>query len=109
MKILEYAKKYKIYILSALLLIFFFKSCGKSRTIGKLEKENKNVYSVVDSLKLDINSKQAKIDSFPEILRKEKLSIHLMYNDTISQLDRTSQTMWLQKNITLPSIKELQK
>lgn len=109
MKILEFVKKYKLYILAALLLITFFRSCGKSRTITKLDKNDKLNVGVIDSLKQDIILKNAKIDSFPEFLRKEKLSIHLMYNDTISKLDRTPQTMWLQKNVTLPSIKELQK
>lgn len=109
MKILEFVKKYKLYILASLLVITFFRSCGKSRTITKLEKNEKLNTEVIDSLKQDIELKAAKIDSFPDVLRKEKLSIHLMYNDTISKLDRTPQTMWLQKNVTLPSIKELQK
>ena len=109
MKILEFVKKYKLYILAFLLLITFFRSCGKSRTIAKLEKSDKLNIEVIDSLKQDIELKISRIDSFPDVLRKEKLSIHLMYNDTISKLDRTPQTMWLQKNITLPSIKELQK
>ena len=109
MKILELVKKYKLHLLIALSVILFFRSCGKSRTITKLEKQDKISVQTVDSLKNVINSKTASIDSFPEILRREKLSIHLMYNDTISKLDRTPQTMWLQKNITLPSIKELQK
>jgi len=109
MKVLEFIKKYKIHILVTLLVIIFFRSCGKSRTITKLQKIEKTNIETIDSLKLDIASKVAKIDSFPDVLRAEKLSIHLMYNDTISKLDRTNQTMWLQKNITLPSIKELQK
>lgn len=109
MKALDLIKKYKIHILVSLLIIVFFRSCGKSRTITGLEKKEKISIETIDSLKLDISLKTAKIDSFPSILRIEKLSIHLMYNDTISKLDRTSQTMWLQKNVTLPSIKELQK
>lgn len=108
MKVLDFLKKYKVHVLATLLLILFFRSCGKSRTITKLEKDKRQNVEVIDSLESLINVKNAKIDSFPEILRKEKLSIHLMYNDTISKLDRTSQTMWLQNNITIPSIKLLQ-
>jgi len=109
MKLVELIKKYKIYILSFLVLIFFFRSCGKSRTVIKLEKNQKTNTELIDSLEQTIVVKQSEIDAFPEVLRKEKLAIHLMYNDTISKLDRTPQTMWLQKNITLPSIKQLQK
>ncbi len=109
MKLVELIKKYKIYILSFLVVIFFFKSCGKSRTIAKLEKNQKHHPELIDSLEQTIAIKRSEIDAFPEVLRKEKLSIHLMYNDTISKLDRTPQTMWLQKSITLPSIKRLQK
>jgi hypothetical protein len=38
-KIIKFAKKYKIHILSTLLFIFFVRSCQKSGEIRKLEKE----------------------------------------------------------------------
>lgn len=50
MKALELIKKYKIYILSFLLLVFFFKSCGKSKDISKLEKQNIKLEHTIDSL-----------------------------------------------------------
>ncbi len=109
MKIIEILKKYKLYIISAFLVITFFRSCGKSRSIYKLEKASIESSEAIDSLNILLGTKQAKIDSIPDIIRNEKLSIHLMYNDTISKLDRTPQTMWLQKNVTLPSIRGLQK
>lgn len=38
-KIIELVKKYKVYILASLLLVFFFRSCSKSVKVGRLEKE----------------------------------------------------------------------
>jgi PBP1b-binding outer membrane lipoprotein LpoB len=106
MKVLDFLKKYKVHVLATLLLILFFRSCGKSRTITKLEKDKKQNVEAIDSLESLISVKNAKIDSFPEILRKEKLAIHLMYNDTMSKMIRTPQTQWLQNNITIPNIKK---
>jgi len=100
-KIIQTIKKYKAYILGALFLIFFFKSCSKSTEIKKLEKINNDLQEVV-------NSYGSKIDSFPEILRKEKLTIYLSLDDTISRVDRGPQLMGLHKMIK-DSVKSLQK
>ena len=98
-KIIELIKKYKVYILAALLIVFFFKSCSKSSNIKKLERTNVELRSKVDSY-------ESKIDSFPEILRKEKLSIYLSLDDTISRVDRGPQLMQLHKMIK-DSVKSL--
>lgn len=100
-KIIELVKKYKVYILSALLVFSFFRSCTKSTDNKKLQK------STVE-LQKTVNSYESKIDSFPEILRKEKLFIYLSLDDTISRVDRGSQLMGLHK-IIKDSIKSLQK
>lgn len=99
-KIIELVKKYKVYILGALLLFFFFKSCSKSTNIKKLERTNVELHDKVDSY-------ESKIDSFPEKLRKEKLSIYLSLDDTISRVDRGLQLMGLHKMIK-DSVKSLQ-
>lgn len=99
-KIIELVKKYKVYILGALLLFFFFKSCSKSTNIKKLERTNVELQDKVDSY-------ESKIDSFPEKLRKEKLSIYLSLDDTISRVDRGTQLMGLHKMIK-DSVKSLQ-
>lgn len=99
-KFIELIKKYKVYILGALLLFFFFKSCSKSTNIKKLERANVELQSKVDSY-------ESKIDSFPERLRKEKLSIYLSLDDTISRVDRGPQLMGLHKMIK-DSVKSLQ-
>ena len=99
-KFIELIKKYKVYILAALLIVFFFKSCSKSTEIKKLEKINNDLQEVV-------NSYGSKIDSFPERLRKEKLSIYLSLDDTISRVDRGPQLMGLHKMIK-DSVKSLQ-
>jgi hypothetical protein len=38
-KIIELVKKYNVYILASLLVVFFFRSCSKSVKVGRLEKE----------------------------------------------------------------------
>jgi hypothetical protein len=99
-KIIELVKKYNVYILALLFVFFFFKSCGKSTDIKKLEKANVELQQKVDRY-------EEKIDSFPEILRKEKLSIYLSLDDTISRVDRGPQLMGLHKMIK-DSVKSLQ-
>ncbi len=79
----EFIKKYKLHILSVLLVFFFFKSCSKSGDIKKLEKTNEKQGFVIDSL-------NQKIDSIPEVIRVEKINIHLEYDVWISGKDRGS-------------------
>ncbi len=98
-KVIELVKKYKVYILAILFIFFLFKSCGKSSDIKKLEKSNIELQEKVDRY-------EEKIDSFPEILRKEKLSIYLSLDDTISRVDRSPQLMGLHKMIK-DSVKSL--
>ena len=76
-KFIELVKKYKVYILSGLLLIFFFKSCSKSTDIKKLDK-------LSTTQKIQLDSLNSKIDSIPEIIRVEKINIHLEYDEWIS-------------------------
>jgi len=100
-KFLELIKKYKVYILSVLFLFFFFKSCSKSTDIKKLDK-------LSTTQKVQIDSLNSKIDSLPEIMRIEKINIHLEYDDWISSKDRGSQLMELH-SIVKNNIKDLQK
>ena len=37
---LDFIKKYLVYIIAGLLVIVFLRSCGKSRSINRLEKVN---------------------------------------------------------------------
>jgi len=97
----EFIKKYKLYILSVLLVFFFFKSCSKSGDIKKLETKNEEQGVVIDSL-------SQKIDSIPEVIRVEKINIHLEYDVWISGKDRGSQLMELH-SLVKNNIKELQK
>ena len=100
-KFLELIKKYKVYILAVLLLIFFFKSCSKSTDIKKLEKIKINQEVQIDSL-------SKRLDSIPEIIRVDKINIHLEYDEWISSKDRGPQLMELH-SIVKNNIKELQK
>jgi len=100
-KFLELIKKYKVYILAALLLIFFFKSCSKSTDIKKLEKIKSNQEVQIDSL-------SKRLDSIPEIIRIDKINIHLEYDKWISSKDRGPQLMELH-SIVKNNIEELQK
>jgi len=107
-KFIDLVKKYKIYILSILFLFYFFKSCSKSTDIKKLTKEVDNNGIVVDSLNNEIKLRQQKIDSIPEIMRIEKINIHLEYDEWISGRDRGSQLMELH-SIVKNNVKTLQK
>ena len=95
MKALELLKKYKIYILSALLLIFFFRSCGKSREITRITKKYEAEMVAKDSV---IVSQEAVIDSLHNLhyMDLEKL------DNWISIRDRDKQLMELQ-----PIVKEM--
>jgi len=101
-------KKYKLYILSVLLVIFFFRSCSKSAEITRLNRDGGIRTESMDSLHNVINQKQQQIDSFPELLRIEKINIHLEYDSWISSKDRGPQLMELHP-IVKNNIKELQK
>jgi hypothetical protein len=100
--------KYKFHIICLILFIVFIRSCGKSRDIKRLEKTESYNIEVVDSLQTIINVNKSTIDSIPEILRKEKLSIYLSLDDTISRVDRTPQLMGFHA-IIKDKIKDLQK
>lgn len=50
-------KKYNVYVLTSLLIIFFFRSCSKSVTVSKLEKQ---VVNYTDSLSI------VRVNSFGE-------------------------------------------
>ncbi len=106
--IISLVKKYKLYILSILLIFTFFRSCQKSNEIRKLGKVEGINIEVVDSLKNVISQKQQKIDSFPEKIRIEKINIHLEYDGWVSSRDRGQQLMELHQNIK-NNIKKLQK
>lgn len=101
-------KKYKVYILTGFLLIFFFRSCVKSSQIKKSDKVIINKENVIDSLNSVIKEKEEKLDSIPEIIRVEKINIHLEYDNWISSKDRGQQLMELH-SVVKNNIKELQK
>jgi hypothetical protein len=100
-KFIELVKKYKIYVLSILLIFFFFKSCGKSADIKRLER-------VTETQNKEIDSLNNKLDSVPEIIRVEKINIHLEYDSWVSSKDRGQQLMELHQ-IIKSNIKDLQK
>ena len=107
-KIIDFVKKYKLYILGILFIFYFFRSCSKSTQIKRLDKQVNNNGVVVDSLKKEINVRRQKIDSLPEIMRIEKINIHLEYDAWISSKDRGPQLMDLH-SIVKNNVKELQK
>mgnify|MGYP003650572886 FL=1 len=107
-KIKELIKKYKLYILGGLLIVFFIRSCGRGVSISKMGKVDVAQVEEIDSLENTIKIKDQRIDSFPEILRQEKLNIHMGYDDYISKKDRGEQLMEIHM-IVKDNIKELQK
>jgi hypothetical protein len=107
-KIIDFLKKYKLYILGVLFVFYFFRSCTKSTQIKKLNREIDNNGVSIDSLETVIKLRKQKIDSFPELTRIEKINIHLEYDDWISSKDRGPQLMELH-TIVKNKVKELQK
>jgi hypothetical protein len=107
-KIIELLKKYKIYILGILLVVFFMRSCSRGVTISKMGKVDVTQIDKIDSLNGVITTKTQKIDSFPEFLRLEKLNIHMDYDHFISKQDRGEQLMELHM-VVKDNIKQLQK
>jgi hypothetical protein len=107
-KIIEFVKKYKIHILTTLLVIFFFRSCSKSGDVRKLEKSNIKQTEVIDSLTAVVNGQKDTINNISEVIRLEKIKVHTEYDNYISGKDRGEQLMELHM-VVKQNIKELQK
>jgi hypothetical protein len=105
-KFIELVKKYKVYILASFLVIFFFRSCIKSSQVRKTDKVIVGKDYVIDSLNNVIKIQKDTINNFPEILRQEKLNIHMEYDNWISARDRSPQLMLLH-GIVKENIKEI--
>ena len=85
---ITFIKKYKIYILSTLLIIFFFKSCGKSREIKRLEKS-------ISTLKYESDSTSKHKDSVILIIKNKHYDDLELIDSWIKQKDRGPQLMEL--------------
>ena len=107
-KVIEFAKKYKVHILSTLLLIFFLRSCVKSGEVRKLDKVKTSNEQVIDSLTNLVNSQKDTINNISEVIRMEKLKVHREYDNYISSKDRGPQLMELHM-VVKNNIKELEK
>lgn len=105
--IIEFVKKYKVYILATLLFIFFFRSCIKSSQVKKTDKVISQKESVIDSLNNVIKVQNDTINTFSETLRREKIKIHTEYDNYISEKDRGNQLMELHM-IVKDNLKDLQ-
>ena len=105
-KFIELVKKYKVYILASFLVIFFFRSCIKSSQVRKTDKVIVGKDYVIDSLNNVIKTQKDTINNFPEILRQEKLNIHMEYDNWISARDRSPQLMLLH-GVVKENIKEI--
>ena len=92
-KVIEFVKKYKIHILTSLLVIFFFRSCSKSGDVRKLEKVNIRTTKIVDSLTTVIKGQKDTINNISEVIRIEKIKIHTDYDNYISSKNRGEQLM----------------
>jgi hypothetical protein len=103
---IEFIKKYKIHILSSLLLFFCFRSCIKSGQVKKLEKIKTENVKTIDSLNLVISGQKDTINNISEVIKQEKLKVHGEYDDYISSKDRGEQLMELHM-VVKENIKEL--
>ena len=106
--LLETIKKYQTYILTFLFVIFLFRSCSKSSNVKKLEKTNANNTHVIDSLNSVILNQNESINNISEVVRVEKIKVHMQYDNYISSKDRGEQLMELHM-IVKKNIKDLEK
>ena len=106
--VIEFVKKYKVYVLSILCLIFFFRSCQKSGEIRKMGKYNTENSTVVDSLENVISVQKKTIDNIPNLIIDEKLKVHTEYDNYISGKNRSEQLMELHM-LVKDNIKKLEK
>lgn len=106
--ILEFLKKYKIHILSGLLIIILFRSCSKTGQITKLEKNNEKNQVKIDSLSKVLLEQDKVINNISEVIKQEKIKVHTFYDNWISEKDRGEQLMELHK-LVKQNIKELEK
>jgi uncharacterized FlgJ-related protein len=87
-KIIEFIKQHKTQFLFMFLLIFFFRSCGKSRDLSKTEKITQQQEITIDSLSNVISAQE-------ELIKSEKLKIHMFYDNWITEKNRSPQLMEL--------------
>ena len=106
--VIEFVKKYKVYVLATLCLIFFFRSCQKSGEIRKMGKYNTENSTVVDSLENVISVQKKTIDNIPNLIKGEKLKVHTDYDNYISGKNRGEQLMELHM-VVKDNIKNLEK
>lgn len=107
-KFIEFVKKYKLYILTALFFIFFIRSCVKSGDVRKLEKVKTKNEQVIDSLTSIVNGQKDTINNISEVIRQEKIKVHREYDNYISSKDRGPQLMELHM-VVKKNIQDLEK
>ena len=107
-KIIEFAKTYKVHILTLFFFIFFIRSCVKSGQVRKLEKTNLKQTEVVDSLNNIVVGQKDTINNISEVIRLTKVKVHSEYDNYISAQNRGDQLMELHK-LVKKNLKELEK
>jgi hypothetical protein len=107
-KIINFIKKYKIYILSTLLFLFMVRSCQNSNQAKKMNKKNVELTEINDSI-IELNNRYSDtISKFSKVLRQQKFEVLSKYDDFISKQDRGPQLMQVHMMIK-QDIKDLQK
>jgi hypothetical protein len=94
-KIIEFIKKFKTQILILLVVVFFLRSCSNSTQVRRLEKTKNEKQHSIDSLVDVIVNQKDTLNGVSEVIRKEKIRIHLEYDNWISQKNRSPQLMEL--------------
>lgn len=105
---IEILKKFKMHILYTTLFIFFMKSCIKSSDVRKLERIKTNNEQKIDSLSNLVNGQRDTINNISEVIRLEKIKVHVEYDNYISEQNRGDQLMELHK-LVKRNIKNLNK
>ena len=105
---IELVKKFKIHILGLFVFIFFMRSCIKSSDVRKLERIKTKNEQVIDSLTNLVNGQRDTINNISEVIRLEKIKVHVEYDNYISEQNRGDQLMELHK-LVKRNIKNLNK
>jgi len=79
-----------------------------SYKLNRKEKENIRNTEVIDSLKSVLKAQESTINNISEVIRQEKIKVHLEYDNYISEKDRGEQLMELHKVVKI-KLKELDK
>jgi hypothetical protein len=96
---INFINKYKVHILSSLIFITLFRGCHFKNSTKRVLKQHNEYVEKKDSVLQEymgiIEEQKNIITQYHKTLKKEKMDIHLFYDNWISSKDRGQQLMEL--------------